>query len=72
MAGVDMTPDATAVYASMRLSSSVRIVDLMDRTGLGRNRVRAALDELKAAGIVSAFAMGSRYSVRKQPAQATQ
>lgn len=60
-----MTPDAQAVYASMRLSNSVRIVDLMDRTGLARPRVHAALNELKRNGVVGSFAMGSRFSLRR-------
>ncbi len=59
-----MTPDQSAVLAELRTSASLRRLDLMERTGLTRTRVANALDELRAAGFVQSFSMGSRYSLR--------
>jgi DNA-binding IclR family transcriptional regulator len=61
-----MTRDAATVRSELGKAASLRIVDLMDRTGMPRARVRAALDALRASGQVQAFAMGSRYSVRRR------
>ena len=60
-----MTDDAASVLAELARSASLRRLDLMQRTGMSRTRVAAALDALCAAGLVTAFSMGSRYSVRK-------
>lgn len=64
-AGAEGGTDQEAVLAELGRTASLRIIDLMDRTGMPRARVRAALDALRASGHVQAFAMGSRYSVRK-------
>lgn len=59
-----MTHDQQAVLAELSRSASLRILDLMKRTGLPRTRVTAALDQLKRERVVQAFSMGSRYSLR--------
>lgn len=56
--------DKSLVLAELSRSASLRRLDLMARTGLSRIRVANALDELRAAGIVQSFSMGSRYSLR--------
>lgn len=60
-----MTPAAQSCLTALRACRSARRVDLMARTGMTREAVATAVQELMQAGLVRSINGGARYAARE-------